>query len=94
MIHELDLRKALVGRPDHKVLDLLLDAEAVLRCMDSSLKERCEEADKIRHHVEETVGEIHWDCQAYEEPEDCAICDERHAGPGGNFEDGRGRFPE
>ena len=76
-IHNLDLQAAFVGRHDEDLLNLLYEADALLTCVDTSMPERIELAEKIQRVVENTIGQsVHWIGMACCEGE-CDVCNER-----------------
>lgn len=76
-IHEMDLNSRISGRPDEKLLALILDLCADLTCIDSSIEERCATARRGYDYIESKLGAaVHWMGMACHEGE-CDKCKAR-----------------
>jgi hypothetical protein len=73
MIHELDIKPILESRTDNDLLITLHECAAVLSCIDSSMDERIEAAQKAETVIESRIGAVHWLRNACCEGE-CDVC--------------------
>jgi hypothetical protein len=85
-IHERDLvdvikKRTLDSVPGSQVIELLIalhECIGTMTCVDYSLQERCDDAEKAQALIESYVGPVHWMRGGCYEGE-CAICDARDA---------------